>query len=70
MASFDRLLGLLDLDTRSGRTSFLVVLVLAIAVAVSFVTDPSPLLQAALGVTLLALLLLRTLLAMGVRFRR
>lgn len=70
MTSFDRLLGLLDLDTRGGRATFGLVLVLAVAIALSFVTNPSPLLQAAIGVALLALIVLRTLLAMGIRFRR
>ena len=39
--------------------------VLAVAVAVSFVSDPSPLAAWVLGVALLVLVALRTLLAMG-----
>ena len=70
MASADRLLALLDLDTREGRVSFGLVAVLVVAFAVSTITDPSPAIQWVLGIALLSLIVLRTLLAMGVRFRR
>lgn len=70
MATLRRLLRLLDLDTREGRTSFALLLVLVVAFGISLIADPSPLLAGVLGASLVALILLRTLLAMGVRFGR
>ena len=65
MSALRSLLRLLDLDTRRGRASFGLVVVLLVAFALSFVTDPPPLARGLLGAALVGLIVLWTLLAMA-----